>query len=96
MGGGAEIGADCTIFHEVTLGRGTLPGEPRIGDHVVLFVGTRVLAASSSASARSRRELRDHPKRAALFIGRHHQPRDAADFDAHVGRGPPIEVTPAG
>jgi serine acetyltransferase len=43
MGGGAEIGADCTIFHEVTLGRGTLPGEPRIGDHVVLFVGTRVL-----------------------------------------------------
>jgi serine O-acetyltransferase len=43
MGADAEIGADCTIFHEVTLGRGTLPGEPKIGDNVVLFVGTRVL-----------------------------------------------------
>jgi serine O-acetyltransferase len=43
MGGGAEIGEDCTIFHEVTLGRGALPGEPKIGDNVVLFVGARVL-----------------------------------------------------
>jgi serine O-acetyltransferase len=43
MGGGAQIGQDCTIFHEVTLGRGPLPGEPKIGDDVVLFVGARVL-----------------------------------------------------
>jgi serine O-acetyltransferase len=46
MGGGAEIGEDCTIFHEVTLGRGPLPGEPKLGDNVVLFVGARVLGGA--------------------------------------------------
>jgi serine acetyltransferase len=43
MGSRAELGENCTVFHEVTLGRGPLPGEPRIGGNVVLFVGARVL-----------------------------------------------------
>ena len=43
MGAQTEIGENCTVFHEVTLGRGPLPGEPKLGDHVVLFVGARVL-----------------------------------------------------
>lgn len=37
------IGRDCTIFHEVTVGTGPIAGWPRLGDHVVLFVGCRVL-----------------------------------------------------
>ena len=38
-----EIGEDCLIFHEVTLGTGPVPGTPRIGDRVDLFVGARIL-----------------------------------------------------
>jgi serine O-acetyltransferase len=37
------IGRDCTLFYEVTVGTGPIPGAPRLGDHVVLFVGCRVL-----------------------------------------------------
>ncbi len=43
VGAGTVIGGDCTLFHEVTIGKGPLPGEPTIGDHVVLFAGARVL-----------------------------------------------------
>jgi serine O-acetyltransferase len=43
IGDSAEIGEDCLIFHEVTLGRGVAPGLPRIGKRVQLFVGVRVL-----------------------------------------------------
>lgn len=38
-----QVGQDCTIFHEVTVGRGPLPGEPKIGNNVVLFAGCRLL-----------------------------------------------------
>jgi serine O-acetyltransferase len=43
VGPGVEIGEDCTLFHEVTIGSGMTPGFPRIGNKVHLFVGTRVL-----------------------------------------------------
>lgn len=43
IGGGTEIGEDCLIFHEVTIGTGPTPGLPRIGDKVDLYVGARVL-----------------------------------------------------
>jgi serine O-acetyltransferase len=43
IGDTVEIGEDCLIFHEVTLGTGVAPGLPRIGNQVQLFVGARVL-----------------------------------------------------
>jgi serine O-acetyltransferase len=42
VGAGVEIGADCSIFHEVTLGEGPTPGLPRLGDGVVVFPGAKV------------------------------------------------------
>jgi serine O-acetyltransferase len=43
LGPGVEIGRDCVIFHEVTLGFGAVRGVPKLGDNVVLFAGARVL-----------------------------------------------------
>jgi len=43
IGSGVEIGSNCLIFHEVTLGTGPMPGFPRIGNNVDLCVGARVL-----------------------------------------------------
>jgi serine acetyltransferase len=40
---GVEIGEDCLVFHDVTLGTGSAPGVPRIGNGVDLYVGARVL-----------------------------------------------------
>lgn len=43
IGRGVEIGENCLIFHEVTLGTGPTPGIPKIGDNVDIYVGARVL-----------------------------------------------------
>lgn len=43
VGAGTVIGSDCSLFQEVTIGNGPIPGEPVIGDGVVLFAGARVL-----------------------------------------------------
>jgi serine O-acetyltransferase len=43
VGIGVEIGEDCLIFHEVTLGTGPMPGTPKIGNNVDIYVGARVL-----------------------------------------------------
>jgi len=44
VGSGAQLGEDCLLFHEVTIGTGPLPpGLPRIGNHVDVYVGARVL-----------------------------------------------------
>lgn len=43
VGGHVVLGEDCTIFHEVTIGHGPIPGIARIGHHVVLFPGARIL-----------------------------------------------------
>jgi serine O-acetyltransferase len=43
IGKGVEIGTDCLIFHDVTLGTGHVPGRPRIGNNVDIYVGARVL-----------------------------------------------------
>lgn len=40
---GGRIGARCQLFQDVTLGRGPVPGLPRLGDDVVVYVGGRVL-----------------------------------------------------
>jgi serine O-acetyltransferase len=39
----AEIGEDCLIFHEVTIGEGPVPGWPKIGNGVDIYVGARIL-----------------------------------------------------
>ena len=41
--GGVEIGEDCLVFHDVTLGTGPTRGLPKIGSGVDLYVGSRVL-----------------------------------------------------
>jgi serine O-acetyltransferase len=43
VGGGTEIGEDCLLFHEVTIGTGVKPGLPKIGSRVQIFVGARLL-----------------------------------------------------
>ena len=40
---GAKLGRDCSVYHDVTLGRGGRKGVPRLGDRVMLFPGARVL-----------------------------------------------------
>lgn len=39
----AEIGNNCTIYHEVTLGRGPIPGVPKLGNNVVVYAGAKIL-----------------------------------------------------
>lgn len=43
IGSGVEIGEDCLIFHDVTLGTGRIPGTPKIGNNVDIYPGARVL-----------------------------------------------------
>lgn len=43
IGSGVEIGEDCLIFHDVTLGTGQVPGTPKIGGNVDIYCGARVL-----------------------------------------------------
>jgi serine O-acetyltransferase len=43
MGADVQLGEDCAIYHEVTLGAGPKPGMPQIGNRVALFAGARVL-----------------------------------------------------
>jgi serine O-acetyltransferase len=50
IGRGVEIGDDCLIFHEVTIGTGAVPGYPRLGDHVDVYVGARVLGGVTVGS----------------------------------------------
>lgn len=40
---GTEIGPNCQLFHDVTLGLGPVPGAPRLGRSVVVYTGARVL-----------------------------------------------------
>ena len=48
ISGGAKIGADCTIFHQVTIGSNTLsntkkPGAPTIGNNVYIGAGAKII-----------------------------------------------------
>lgn len=43
IAGGVEIGENCLVFHNVTLGTGPARGLPRIGNDVDLYVGSCVL-----------------------------------------------------
>jgi len=43
IGKGVEIGEQCLIFHDVTIGTGPIPGVPKIGNNVDIYVGARVL-----------------------------------------------------
>ena len=40
---GAKIGRDCSIYHDVTLGRGPKEGVPTLGDRVMVFSGAKIL-----------------------------------------------------
>ncbi len=45
---GAKIGANCTIFHQVTIGSNTAvgtkkPGSPTIGDNVYIGAGAKII-----------------------------------------------------
>ena len=39
----SALGNDVTIYQEVTLGRGPVPGLPKIGNSVILYSGAKVL-----------------------------------------------------
>lgn len=43
IGRGVEIGEQCQIYHEVTLGTGQIPGTPKIGNRVAIYPGARIL-----------------------------------------------------
>lgn len=43
IGRGVEIGENCLIFHDVTLGTGQIPGTPTIGRNVDIYCGARLL-----------------------------------------------------
>lgn len=43
IGRQVEIGEDCLIFNDVTLGTGALDGRPKLGNGVDVYVGARVL-----------------------------------------------------
>ena len=48
ISGGAKIGANCTIFHQVTIGSNTLSdskkrGAPIIGDNVYIGAGAKII-----------------------------------------------------
>lgn len=43
FGWDTRIGAHCRIHHEVTFGIGPLPGNPRLGNHVMVYPGARIL-----------------------------------------------------
>jgi serine O-acetyltransferase len=43
IGSGVEIGEDCLILHDVTLGTGQTLGTPKIGNNVDVYVGARIL-----------------------------------------------------
>jgi serine O-acetyltransferase len=47
IGRGVEIGENCLIFHDVTLGTGQVPGTPKIGKNVDIYCGARVLGGVS-------------------------------------------------
>jgi len=51
IGPSVQIGADCTLYHEVTLGNGPIPGEPRLGDRVVMFAGARAFGGITIGEA---------------------------------------------
>lgn len=38
-----RIGKNCTIYQEVTLGHGPVPGFPTIGDNVRIYAGAKIL-----------------------------------------------------
>jgi serine O-acetyltransferase len=44
---GAEIGPNCLLLQQVTLGHGTIPGLPRLGGHVDIGAGAKVLGGVS-------------------------------------------------
>lgn len=44
IGPGVEIGSDCLVFHEVTIGTNAAGlGVPRVGDRVDVYAGARIL-----------------------------------------------------
>jgi serine O-acetyltransferase len=43
----AEIGPNCLLLQQVTLGHGTRPGLPRLGGHVDIGAGAKVLGGVS-------------------------------------------------
>ena len=43
----AQIGPNCLLFQQVTLGTGPRPGTPRIGGHVDIGAGAKVLGGIS-------------------------------------------------
>lgn len=37
------IGDNCTLYHDVTLGRGPVPGVPKLGNNVTVYAGAKIL-----------------------------------------------------
>lgn len=43
IGPNVEIGENCLIHNDVTLGTGQIPGMPKIGNNVTIYPGARIL-----------------------------------------------------
>ena len=43
FGWDTRIGSGCRVHHEVTFGIGPIPGNPRLGNNVVVYPGARIL-----------------------------------------------------
>lgn len=43
----AKIGVNCLIFQQVTIGTRSVPGVPRVGDHVDIGAGAKILGPVS-------------------------------------------------
>ncbi|RLB51868.1 MAG: hypothetical protein DRJ42_16030 [Deltaproteobacteria bacterium] len=46
----SKIGANCSLYHGVTLGTGSAPGVPSVGDNVMVFAGAKLLGGITIGS----------------------------------------------
>jgi serine O-acetyltransferase len=71
IGRGVVIGENCSIYHEVTLGTGQIPGTPTLGNRVVVYPGARILGGvvigDDSMVGANCVVTRDVPKHSAIL-----------------------------
>ena len=73
----AEIGVNCLIFQQVTIGTRSVPGVPRIGDHVDIGAGAKILGpVEIGARARigANAVITNNVASGAVALGIHHLP----------------------
>ena len=73
----AEIGVNCLIFQQVTIGTRSGPGVPRIGDHVDIGAGAKILGpVEIGARARigANAVITNNVEGGAVTLGIYHAP----------------------